>query len=400
MKFLLLLCTVYAVQSHWVDEMENKGLYEGDMVLNPEQMAEAKDGKFAFQGVKDRYLWTKNGNTVTIPYDMDSTISRSSKARNAIQKAIEDYHKYTCLRFVPRSGQRAYVHFRDGGGCSSPVGMTGGQNSITLASGCWSRSTVIHEIGHTIGLHHEQSRPDRDSYIKVHWENIPSGIQYNFHKQSTDRVDSRGTPYDYRSVMHYGKTAFGGGKVTMETVDPYYTDLIGVSAGFSDVDVDQINRMYRCPKYNGVVEAVKQTPDCHDSTGYCEMIVWDHGCNDQWTAQRCPFYCKKCTPGGGPVPTQRPNPHTQRPNPDANCKDSASNCKDLLNHCNQHDIRTKWCKKSCNACQGPVITQRPKPDPNCKDTIVNCKDLLEHCNQGNLQQQMRTKWCKKSCNAC
>jgi hypothetical protein len=328
--------------------MENGGLYEGDMILNPQQMAEARDGKFSFQGVKDRYLWTKRGDTVTIPYTMDSTISGSSKARNAIQKAIDDYHKYTCLRFIPRrNNERAYIYFRTGGGCSSPVGMTGRQNTVTLASGCWSRSTVIHEIGHSIGLHHEQSRPDRDSYIKVHWENIPSNIQYNFHKQSTDRVDSRGTVYDYRSVMHYGKTAFGSGKITMEAVDPYFKDLIGVGAGFSDVDVEQINKMYRCPKYNGVVEVVKQTPDCHDSSSYCEMQVWDYGCSRM--SYRCPFYCKKCTPsGGGPNP--RPNP-TQAPRPSA-CKDSHSNCAQYKKYCQTvasgwKTWMGKYCKKTC-----------------------------------------------------
>jgi len=346
MKVLLLIaCAVYAVQGFWVDEMENDGLFQGDMILDPGQQAEAMDGKFTFGSVRTG-LWTKRGDSVTIPYTMDRTIGGSAKAKRALQAAFADYHKFTCLRFVPRrNNERAYIHFKTGGGCSSPVGMTGRQNTVTLASGCWSRSTVIHEIGHSIGLHHEQSRPDRDSFIKVRWENIPNHIEYNFKKQSTDRVDSRGTPYDYRSVMHYGKTAFGGGKVTMQAINTYFTDLIGVGAGFSDVDVEQINKMYSCPKYNGVVEPVKQTPDCHDSTSYCEMQVWNGGCGG-WNARRCPFLCKKCTPGGGPVPTNAPPTKAPCTNYHKRCQEWANRgeCKKNPNY------MLRWCPLSCKVC--------------------------------------------------
>jgi hypothetical protein len=212
--------------------------------------------------------------------------------------------------------------------------MTGGMNRITLASGCWSRSTIIHEIGHSIGLYHEQSRPDRDSHIKIRWENIPKHIAYNFKKQTTERVTSHGTPYDFRSVMHYGKTAFGNGKVTMQTIDPYFTDLIGIGSGFSDIDVEQINTMYKCPKYQGVVNAVKQTPDCHDSSSYCEMMILEEkeGC-DSWAGRECPFSCKRCEPGKG-----------------MKCMDTHKKCSQWKNICATNDMVKKWCPKTCGKC--------------------------------------------------
>jgi len=335
MKVLLVIaCAVYAVQAHWVDEMENDGLFQGDMVLDPAQQAEAREGKFAFGSIRTG-LWTKVGDRVTIPYAYDSTIAGSAQALGAIKGAFADYHKYTCIRFVPRTREAAYIHFNGvGRGCSSPVGMTGRMNRITLAKGCWGRSTAIHEIGHSLGLYHEQSRPDRDQHIKVRWENIPTNIAYNFKKQTTERVTSHGTPYDYRSVMHYGKTAFGSGKVTMQAIDTYFTDLIGVGSGFSDIDVVQINKMYGCPKYNGVVEAVKQTPDCHDGTSYCEMMIGEDGCKG-WVAQRCPFSCKKCTPGGGWV-----------------CEDISKDsfCSSTKMFCKTKDYLKKNCRKTCGIC--------------------------------------------------
>ena len=40
---------------------------------------------------------------------------------------------------------------------------------------CLCVGTVIHELGHALGMNHEQSRPDRDQYVTVHWNNVRPG---------------------------------------------------------------------------------------------------------------------------------------------------------------------------------------------------------------------------------
>ena len=67
---------------------------------------------------------------------------------------------------------------------------------------------VMHELMHTAGFWHEQSRADRDKYITVHWDNIKPGWKSNFLKYDLGKIDHLGAPYDLCSVMHYGAFAF------------------------------------------------------------------------------------------------------------------------------------------------------------------------------------------------
>merc|ERR1719503_98291 len=37
---------------------------------------------------------------------------------------------------------------------------------------CTMHGVILHEIGHALGMAHENARPDRDSYIHVNLENV------------------------------------------------------------------------------------------------------------------------------------------------------------------------------------------------------------------------------------
>jgi hypothetical protein len=62
------------------------------------------------------------------------------------------------------------------------------------------RGTVLHEIGHALGLLHEHQRPDRDQFITIHRDRVDPSTVGN-----TDVIDGHFTfgPYDMTSVMHY-----------------------------------------------------------------------------------------------------------------------------------------------------------------------------------------------------
>ena len=62
---------------------------------------------------------------------------------------------------------------------SNSIGRKGGKQHIRLAINC-DTSTFMHELLHAVGFKHEQSRPDRDTYVNILWENIESGFKHNF----------------------------------------------------------------------------------------------------------------------------------------------------------------------------------------------------------------------------
>jgi len=79
-----------------------------------------------------------------------------------------------------------------------------------------------------------------------------AGTEHNFRKQSYENTDSKGTPYDYQSMMHYSFDAFGSGRMTIQTKDPKMQYEIGNGRGdwgFSPIDVEQLNKLYGCSKY-------------------------------------------------------------------------------------------------------------------------------------------------------
>ncbi|CAF4231661.1 unnamed protein product [Rotaria sordida] len=109
------------------------------------------------------------------------------------------------------------------------------------------RTAIIqHELLHILGFFHEQSRPDRDEYVSILWQNIIKGTENNFQKYSSADVDTLMISYDYGSVMHYEADAFSsnGLPTIVPTKNP--NAAIGQRIGMSPSDILEVQRYYGC----------------------------------------------------------------------------------------------------------------------------------------------------------
>jgi hypothetical protein len=57
----------------------------------------------------------------------------------------------------------------------------GGAHDVTLSPSCYQyqAGTIMHELMHRVGFHHEHTRPDRDTYVEILWDNIDAGQSYS-----------------------------------------------------------------------------------------------------------------------------------------------------------------------------------------------------------------------------
>ncbi|MCX7603567.1 MAG: M12 family metallopeptidase [Bryobacteraceae bacterium] len=217
---------------------------EGCVELGPAQLIlEEGSGRSGARAAFANPLASSRWPNQTIPYTIDSSVT--SAMRTLIERAIAHWETRTPIRFTPRTSQANYLRIirtdnpiNTAGG----IGMIGGEQTMRLREDA-PFAIVVHEIGHTVGLLHEQGRQDSHRYVQVQMDEVRKDEfrqMYSFNSQMLGL-------YDLQSVMHYTKLGVTRlGNRTLETIPPglevYNPD------GLSEADADSVARMYNQPR--------------------------------------------------------------------------------------------------------------------------------------------------------
>lgn len=212
------------------DTLGKGELFEGDLKISSERVCQVYDPSSMPVPVNSDNCNSSSpemepeGNSLklwsegVIYYFFDQSISMS--LARVIRSAMDEWEKETCLHFVtknpaePSTSSVNCVNFTasNGDGCySDTIGMQGGEQVVNLGSSdCHTHGMIMHLIGHVVGFWHENSRPDRDSYVLIVADNVDEGRRQDLMKFRGDGKEyaSSGLLYDYGSIMHLNPLTF------------------------------------------------------------------------------------------------------------------------------------------------------------------------------------------------
>jgi hypothetical protein len=266
-------------------------LYQGDIVLGSVDAMQAADG-VSLQDLDEDILFglaLRNRDARWPDGIVRYRINPDLEMPERVHSAIAEWEAMTSISFTEISTTDGnYVEFMPGSGCSSAVGMVGGRQKITLGTSC-GIGNAIHEIGHALGLHHEQARGDRGQHVVVLTENIEPGRAGNFSRDPTNFEDI--DDYCYDSIMHYGEFAFSIQPNVLPTLETIPAGIaIGQRSGLAPCDVATIEQIYEVaddPVVAAFVGDVELFPEGCQASRKCYLrndLVFTDPANVMWKA--------------------------------------------------------------------------------------------------------------------
>lgn len=247
-----------------------------------------------------------------VPYVIDDSMKGTTAT---IQDAIANYHSKTVIRWVPRTNEKDYVIFiaTTMPAAGSSLGMQVGKQWILVHPG-EGIGTLIHEMGHTIGLYHEFNNPEQKNWVSFVGD-INNANDAFCKQQFYDKIVNGGISkyymWDSQSIMHYAHGCFLNQNAPLQVNAnyPYSKKVYPIDWKLSPGDIVTINKLYSDKSFPDTPALVcANDPQVGDeqcekfkAKGDCEnysmaIVAWDS----------CKASCGVCKPGMLPIPVITP----------------------------------------------------------------------------------------------
>ena len=236
---------------------DGKYIWQGDILLSDEQVKilTQPNDKQTKSGIIN--ILSRQWPSGSVSYTFDPNIT--DKTRAYIEQAISHWTEKTPIQFIrvnPNpSRTKNYIEFINADGCWSMLGMIGGKQQLSIDARWGTTGNAIHEIGHALGLIHEQCRSDRDLYINVNYNNILPAWRSQYNITPQNHLVTR-NEFDINSVMIYsssgGESAINPNVPVMTTKDG--RTWYGQRNGLSEIDIKGVSMIYGYKEYQILID--------------------------------------------------------------------------------------------------------------------------------------------------